>query len=273
MVVSVAAVSALGQWLEVAGKLVISDSALPELRLWSLLTNTLFNAIPGGFVMFVVLLLLVGFFMQGFVRALWATHRVELVVGLLGTLAAIEVIDRLLVPGAWSLFSMMALLGWFAGAMEGRWGRVRLWLFCMWIALTTNLLGAGLLWGMPELVAPLVGGPPGVVYGAGPLLDGLWTAWALMHGNRRLAILNIEAYKVVWVIAVFALFELLFATAIGGLMSLTGIAVARMLIDGTWRPDRALDAFRLWRIQRRKAKLRVVRGGRQDGPTYHRAPA
>ena len=43
------------------------------------------------------------------------------------------------------------------------------------------------------------------VGGAGPLIDALMSLWCFMHARHRLAILNIEAGKLVWFLVALVL--------------------------------------------------------------------
>jgi hypothetical protein len=68
--------------------------------------------------------------------------------------------------------------------------------------------------------------------------------------------------------------HVILTSVVFGVYDLAGIAIARMLIRGKWRPDRWYNELRLWMLRRRNAKRRarfeVIDGGDRDRPTYHR---
>ena len=140
-----------------------------------------------------------------------------------------------------------------------------------------ELLNAGLPGGTIKFVAlsEAPDDPAGDDDPSKTLIDAMLTAFALSMGNQRLAVLNIEAYKLAYVLMAFAGFEMLFSGFASGLMSLTAVVLAWMLIRGMWRPKLLIDRIRLFFIDRRLARrrkgLKVVQGGKGKGDrTLHR---
>ncbi len=250
--------------------LIRSDAApLPT----ALLSNT-FVAAPGSILNLVIFAVIAGFLFQDRVRAWWHTKRVELVLAVVGVAVALHLVGVLLGVKdlGYGLGTSLLVLAWFGTAVERTWGEQRLLLFSLWIVLATNAMGGLLWWAWPAASAPAVSGGTGAPpWGTHALADALLTAWCLMFGRARLAFLNIEARKLVWVLVAINLLNFLFVGRLSGLMGLAGIWVTWLLISGTWRPSVLLDRFRLWRLERlharRKSKLKVIDGGR----TLHRA--
>ena len=92
-----------------------------------------------------------------------------------------------------------------------------------------------------------------------------------MYGRVRLAILNIEARKLIWVLVVLGTLDLLFGpTVLGGLVDLWAVLFAVLLVTGLWRPRHLFDRIRLElierRVRRRRSGMHVVKGDRP----YHR---
>ncbi|MFN3199237.1 MAG: hypothetical protein ACE366_12620 [Bradymonadia bacterium] len=107
--------------------------------------------------------------------------------------------------------------------------------------------------------------------GSQPLINAMLTVWALSLGRGgKLAILNIEPYKLVYVIAALAGLEAIFSGFASGMMSLAAIGVAWMLVRGVYNPKLIIDRIRLFFIERRLEKRRqgfkVVQGGKDGGP-------
>ena len=96
-------------------------------------------------------------------------------------------------------------------------------------------------------------------------MSGILTALCLMFGRQRLALLNIEWRKLVWVLVALGVLDLLLVSVVAGVMRLGGIGMAYALITGILRPRSLFDhahlaylrAKRLWRTRR----LRVIDGG------------
>ena len=88
------------------------------------------------------------------------------------------------------------------------------------------------------------------------------TVWCLMFARVRLAILNIEARKLIWVLVILGFLDILFVGRLKGLMTLMAILTAYLLVSGLWRPRLLLDKLRLKlieaRIRRRRSQIRIV---------------
>lgn len=266
--------------------LTLAVVALPALRPWlmlapsklpmptALVANT-FVAAPSTLFNVVLFMAIAGFLFQERVRLWWATKRVELVLAGLGTLVGLYLVGQALgVPGlGYGIGVALLVVGWFGTAVERHWGMKRTLLFCLWVVLAANTVGALVYWAWPSmaLAAASQGGAP--VNGTQPLSDALLTAWCLMFGRMRLAFLNIEARKLVWVLVAINVLNFLFVGRLSGVMGLTAIATAWLLISGGYRPRNVLDRFKLWLIDRRLAKRRsrfqVIDGGK----TLHRGAA
>lgn len=257
---------------DLGGALVVSPRTLPELRLWTLFTQPFVNTGPSAFPL-VLLLLIAAYFFQAEVRWLWHNKKMELLLAVGGLFVGAYVVNRV-VPGTWGLLAALFILAWIGPVTEMRWGPRRFLLFCLWVALGSDAVGALLLWLAPGSESALIGGPGGLIYGNRPLIDGLFTAWAMMLGRARLAVLNVEAYKLVWLLVALQIIDLIFVSVLGGMMGLAAIAIARALIRGTWRPSRWFDRLQVWLLERqrrrRRNRLRVLKGG-DDDPTLHRA--
>lgn len=252
-------VAALYDWLTLTGE------TLPGLRLTALATNGLL-ARPASVIGVLVLVAIAGLFFVDRLRALWAHDRVKLVGGALGGLVALVLFERFALPGRGYGLVVAGLWLVFVGtAVERRWGARRLLTFAATIVLVTDLIGALLLWVWPAGQLAALGDGRLPLYGEGPLTHALMAMWCFMAGRRRMALLNVEARKLVWVLVAFDGFDLLFGGRIAGLMGLCAIGLTWLLITGNHRPGVALDRLRLWRIERRVKRrrdgIRVV-GGR-----------
>jgi hypothetical protein len=239
-----------------------------------LFTNAFIN-LGGSPVPLIIFLALSAWFFQDLVRWLWYRRRTELIATVVGGFVGLFLIDRYVLPGVWGLVSAVLVLGWFATSVERRWGARRLLLFSFWVVTFTDLLANVVLWAWPDSIAPMTGGGGSPPWGNQALTGALLTAWALMIGHQRLMVLRIEGYKLVYVLLAFSALEFLFVGRAEGLYSAGGILVARLLIGGTWRPDRWYNELRLWRLRRRnarrRAELKVIKGeGGRDRPTLHR---
>lgn len=266
--------TAVGVWTKTWQRMVVSYPTSFQDLVPSFVTNTFIN-LGDSPIPLVIFMVITAFFFQDLVRTLWYTKRVELILGVIGFFVAFHLLNELVLPGAWGLATSVLVLSWFGRGAEQRWGPRRLLIFSLATSVTTNLVASGLLWLWPGASGALVGQSAGLPVGDGALVTALLTAWSMMLGHQRLMLLRIEGYKLVWVLVAFGVLEMLFTSAAVGVYTLSGVAVARLLIRGTWRPDRWIDELRLWRLRRRNAKrgagLRVLPGGR-DGRTLHRAP-
>jgi hypothetical protein len=251
--------------------LLLDPATLSDLRVTALVANSI-TAQPTSMLGFIFIVAIVGFLFADRVRMLWYTDRYRLIFVTLGTLGGLALINWLLRGYGWGLATALLMVLWFATAVEHRWGERRTLWFCLLIALSTNLVGAALLVGWPEGRQALAGGPAAALNGVGPMVDALMTVWCLMAGSRRLAILNIEAKKLVWVLVAIQVLDLVFVGAISGLMGLTAILTTWLLITGLWRPAFFLDRLRLWfierRVSQRRRKFQIVGPKKRD--RHHR---
>jgi hypothetical protein len=268
-----AALTAIGVWGEFVGRLMVAgkDSPVP---IPALFTNAFVNLGDSPFP-FIVFALITAYFSQDLLRWLWYRRRAELIGAVVGTLVVLYLVNRFVLPGVWGLATSVLVLSWFGTAVERRWGAQRLLLFSFWVMLATNLLAGLVLYFWPGSERALVTRDLSVPVGDGALTTALITAWVAMLGRQRLALLRIEAYKLVWVLVAFGVLEFLFVSQGVGLYTLAGVVIARLLIGGTWRPDRWYNEFRLWRLRRRNARRRaefkVIPGDKgRDRPTFHR---
>ena len=240
--------------------LTLTPETLPTLRLTSLLTNGLVAA-PSSPLSLVILIAIAGYLFQHQLRALWAHQRTDLIFTVAITAFVLYVLDTyLLSPGfGWGLAAASLMLMWFASSVERRWGRTRTLLFSGWIMLGSNVFGALLLWIWPGSVMALFGGGGIAGFGTGPLIDGLLTAWALMIGRQRLQLIGVEGRHLIWFFVAMNVLDILFVGSLSGLMDLSGMGIAWLLIKGWWRPQLLIDRARLWlidrRLERRRRKL------------------
>ncbi len=274
-------------WLAGAlGLLTLAFAVVPELRPWlvlrggglpmptALLTNTLVAA-PSSLFNLLLPVLLLGFFMQDQVRAWWATRRTELLLAVGGGALVMYLLGRAVgVPGlGFGVGAEVLMLLFFGTAVERQFGGRRLLLFSLVVAVAVNAAGALLWWAFPSLHLAAAGAGAAPTFGSHPLTDAYATAWCLMFGYARLAFLNIEARKLVWVLVAINALGFLFTGRLAGLMGGAAIGVSWLLVTGRWRPDVALDRFRLWRLERkheqRKKRFQVIDGGK----TLHRSVA
>lgn len=245
--------------------LTVSPETLPGLHLTALVTN-LGVALPGSPLMLLIFALIAGYIFKERLRALWAVDRLRLIAVVGGVTIGLALVNELVLPGrTWGLMGEALVLLWFGTGVERRWGRRRLFWFTVWVTLATNVLGALLAWAWPGGLGPLFGAGFMPLFGSGPLSDALLTVWCLMMGSQRLAILNIEARKLVWVLVIINLLDVLLSGVIAGLMGLAAIGVTWMLVTGQYRPQVLIDRVRLWlidrRLERRKAGMTVIEGG------------
>lgn len=263
---ALAVLTALHTWVDpLYAWLTVTPETLPGLRLTALATNGLL-ARPVSIIGVLVLVAIAGLFFVDRLRALWDHDRVRLIGAALGGLVGLVLIQRFVLPGrAYGLLVAALWIVFVGTAVERRWGARRLLIFAAVVVLATDLLGALLVWVWPAGQAAAFGGARLPLYGEGPVTHALMAVWCFMAGRRRMALLNVEARKLVWVLVAFDAFDLLFGGRIAGLMGLFAIGLAWLLITGNHRPGVVLDRLRLWRIERRverrRGDIRVV-GGR-----------
>lgn len=260
-------IPAIGPWL------ILDHTTLPGLRLSAILTNGLV-ARPASAFGIIILVAITGLFFADRVRHWWAHDRVRLVGGVLGAIAALMAAEAWLLPGrAYGLAIGAFWLVFVGTAVERRWGTRRLLIFAAVVIAVVDLVGGLLIWLWPGGLAALLGDGFMPLFGENPITHALMAVWCFMAGRQRMALLNVEARKLVWVLVAFDAFDLLFGGRIAGLMGLCAIGLTWLLITGNHRPGVALDRLRLWRIERRVKRrrdgIRVV-GGRDH---LHRAAA
>ena len=239
----------------------------------ALVGNSLVAA-PGSLFNVVLFAAIAGFLFQDQVRSWWAHKRVELVLTSVGVLVGLYLLGTAMgVPGlGYGLGVSLLVLAWFGTAVERHWGMKRLLLFSLFVVLGANAVGGLLYWQWPSLISAATSQAGTPVNGNHALSDALLTAWCLMFGRRRLAVLNIEARKLVWVLVAINVLNFLFMGRIAALMGLTGIAMAWLLINGGLSPRALVDRFKLWLIERRLAKRRARFKVIDGGKTLHKRP-
>jgi hypothetical protein len=252
--------------------LVMSPQRISEVSLFSIWTNS-FVSSRSSFFGLIILVALIGYFMWPSVQGWWYRARNLLIGFAVGGVLLVYGLERLLGSAphtqglAIGMVSSMITLVWFGGAVESKWGRRRFLIFSALVITVVNLTACLAAYLMPGTFAP-PGGP--AIHGSGPMVTAFVTVWCLMYGNMRLAILNIEARKLVWFLVVLSLLQMVFRSPIAGLMDLAAIVVAYLLVSGLWRPRLLLDHLRLRlienRIRRRRNQIRVV----DNDQRYHR---
>lgn len=257
--------TALHTWVpSLSGWLAIGPPTLPDLRLTALASNGLL-ARPAGFFGILILLLIGGLLFADRLRSLWHHDRVRLVVGALAVVGALVLFDRFVLPGRGYGLAVAALwIVWVGTAVERRWGARRMLVFAGVVMAVVNVFGALLAWLWPGGLRALVGDGALPLFGDGPLTHALMAVWCLMAGRQRMALFNVEARKLVWVLVAFDGIDLLFGGAIAGSMGLLAIGLTWLLVTGNHRPGIVIDKLRLRlierRIERRRAGMRVVGG-------------
>jgi len=93
--------------------------------------------------------------------------------------------------------------------------------------------------------------------------------YGLIHLRRQLYPLPFTGRAVIWAIVALDVFDLLFVGATRGLMSLSGVLLAVLLVTGEWRPERLFARARLFiRKRRGSPELELIKG-HKDQPTLH----
>ncbi len=248
---------------EASSWLVIHQNTLPGGFITSIITNGFVAGRSGLFT--VLLFIAIGvFFFRDLFRHWWHQYRVPLIVSIVGPLALLYGLD--LVLGAkgivWGLTIGVLFLLWFCIPVERKWGTKRLLIFCAIVSVVVNLVGASLLATWPSGLSAAISNNIAPLNGMSALNGALIAVWALMLGHQRLMILNIEAWALVWVLVIIGAFDFLLISRIKGLMDLTGLACAWLLVTGYWRPRYLLDRIRLGllerRVERRRRGLHIV---------------
>ena len=159
-----------------------------------------------------------------------------------------------------SLLFSLAAFGWFAGAMEARWGGRRFLVFWGLTSALPALLVVPLALAWPALAQTFTAGP-------WPFLEGLIIAWGLTFPKReiRLAfVLPVQGQMMVWLgVGIIAL-QIIFAGTFAPFMvAIFAMAIAALVVTGAWRPRRlGLYLRQLWlgvqlKVERRRRKGRV----------------
>jgi hypothetical protein len=230
-------------------------------------TNS-FVAAPTSLINVIIFVAIAGFLFQDRVRFWWQQKRVELVLVSVAILVGLYLLGLALnAPGlGYGLGVALLVLAWFGTAVELQWGMKRTLVFSLFVVLGANAVGGLLYWQWPGLIAAATGNGLAPVNGTHALSDALLTAWCLMFGNARLAVFNIEARKLVWVLVAINVLNFLFAGRLSAMMGLAAIGIAWLLINGRIHPSSWYDRMRLWwlerKLARRKSRFKVIDGGR-----------
>lgn len=253
--------------------LTLRPGTIGDLRVTGVAMNT-FVAAPASVVAFLIFVAIGVFLFLDRVRRLWYTRRNDLLFTGAAVLVGGWLVDTFVVPRhGWGLAVELLLFALFGTILERRWGARRLLKFSAWVLLGSNALGALLLWQWPGVVSALFGRGAALPFGNNALVDAMMSAWCLLAGRQRLAILNIEARKLVWVLVAINVLDVLLTSRLTGLMGLVAIGIAVWLLGGTWRPSLLIDRVRLWWLRRKRERQRgrfeVIPGGRDRGRTLH----
>lgn len=257
--------AALQPWL------VIGPETLSGLHLTALLTNTWVNLSSHPGALFLPIAMLALFRMRELpelIRTRWKT----LLLWFVGILAVGITVDRYLVPGVWGILGALLITGLMAPTVERMFGPRPFARFCLQVVVIVNLLGAALLWLWPGSIAALLAPSAATPFGIGPLTGAWFLIFALVLDRRTLDGLEIaiNGRALALVLVAMDVYGLLFTGFAAGLMDLTALALAYLHVRGIGSPTLLLDRFRLWRLERRRARFRVVSGGRDDGRIVHR---
>jgi hypothetical protein len=268
LVVSLAGHTPLGA--AAASWFVLTPETFSGLQLTALVTNAFVNLSEHPGALFMPILLLALFRMRDLpmlIQRQWKT----LLMWFLGLLVGGYLVNRYLVPGVWGILGAVLITGLMAPTVERMFGPRPFVAFCIRVMLVTHLVGATLLWLWPgsvaALFAPVAASPAGI----GPLTGAWFLTFALVMDRRTLDGLDIaiNGRALAWVLVVLDVYHLLFSGFLSGLMDLIGLGLAWANIHGIGSPSHLLDRFRLWRLERRRARFRVVRGGGDDGRIVH----
>ena len=248
------------------GALIVGPDTLSELKLWVLVTSTLV-ATPSSFLGFAIFLVIAGLLFQDRLRVRWREDPVRLALTLGIPVAVLVALSRWAPQGVvWGMAAAAVMLLWFGTSVERRWGPQRLLLFCLLIAVATNLFAAAMFIVWPTSISPAFGVGGRLPFGVGPLADALITVWCLMNGHHYFPLLRVQVKKLVWVLVAICVLDFLLEGRLSGMMGLIAIGVTCLLVRGLWRPRYLLDRARLWWIDRRVAKrrrrMRSIKGGR-----------
>ena len=242
--------------------LVIEPATASQLSLPSLLTNS-FVAARGSMFGLLILFALIGYFVWPQLKHLWNRSPGVIIGASMTVLITVLGLDFALGRGRGvGLVSALVPLIWFSATIESRWGEKRLLMFAAIVIVVVNAFGMLVAYVFPGSFGSLAGRNSALVSGTGPMVSALLTVWCLMFARVRLAILNIEARKLVWVLVILGFLDILFVGRLKGLMTLMAILTAYLLVSGLWRPRLLLDKLRLMiieaRIRRRRSQIRIV---------------
>ena len=242
--------------------LVIEPATADQLSLLSVVTNS-FVAARGSLFGLLILFALIGYFVWPQLQSLWRRSPGFIISASLVILVTVLGLDFALGRGRGvGLVSALVPLLWFAGTIESRWGEKRLLMFTGIVIVVVNGFGLLVAYAFPGSFGSLAGRNSALVSGTGPMVSALLTVWCLMFARVRLAILNIEARKLIWVLVILGFLDILFVGRLKGLMTLMAILTAYLLVSGLWRPNLLLDKLRLkiieTRIRRRRSQIRIV---------------
>ena len=154
------------------------------------------------------------------------------------------------------IFANGLFLWMFGGALELSWGTRAFWRFYL-----TCGVGAGAV----VLFSGLMFAPQTAVLGASGAIYGLVAAWALSFPNRMVYIFGVFPIKGKHFALLpigYALIEFITrAPGVSHAAHLGGLAVGALLVTGYWRPQRAINRYRLWRTRR---SLTVIQGSKDE---------
>lgn len=273
ILVSSVAVSALGMLglPEPLPWLVLGPDTLPDLRATALVMNAWVNLSDHPNALFMPIALLAVFRMRelpALLRNRWKT----LLLWFVGIVAVGFTVNRYLVPGVWGILGALLITALMAPTVERMFSSRAFLLFCVRIVLVTNLVGAVLLWVWPGSLMALLANSAASPAGVSPLTGAWFLIFALVLDRRTLDGLDfaINGRALAFVLIAMDVYGLLFSGFAASFMDLVALAMAWAHVNAGASPRLLLDRFRLWRLQRRRARFRVVNGGHDDGRIVHR---
>lgn len=252
--------------------IVIQPETLPLFRL-SALALSGFVADPMHFISLVLLLGLAALSLGPNLRWIWAQHSRNLILGFGAVMVMVLLGEAIMAPNfgvGWVV--SLGLVGFMAPNAERVWGKEKLLVFVALVVLIADLVGATLLWLWPGGLSGLVSGLGRAPTGIDPLFHALITVFGLINYRRPLAPLPFTGRAIIWAVVALDTFDVLFISAIDGLMALAAVGAAVLLVTGEWRPGRLIVRLRLaLRSRTRRAPdLRIVPDPDDDAPrTLH----
>ena len=247
------------------GWVVLLPDTLSALRL-SALVSSGFVAAPAHFISLIILLALVAFSLGPNLRRIWQTRPREVLLFVGGVVAVAILADLLLGSGQGvGLMVSLGLIGTFGLSAEQVWAPKKLVIFAVVIVVISDGVGAVLSAIWPGGYAGLLSGQGHSLVSVDALLHGLVAVYGLIHAKRKLYPLPFTGRAIIWAVVALDVFDVLFVGATRGLMSLTGVGLAVLLVTGEWRPERIVARVRL--LKRRKQprpKFDLIDGGRDD---------